>query len=288
MTTEYRKVMRLDERTFNRVICKFEPRGAGINEEVWLCADRQTLKDATADALQSQTTILQESLGATPLSFTSCDFTVFLPSSTDEIVVAVLGDDGMELVLYPKRGGVLERGIIPIPIFEVEYKMDEIPGSTPINAIVDGALRARNAFEGDLLFDTLGKALRPQKNRVEGEVSCDSVSEALSMIEKDGHIPRLSLFNTNAFSKIRTEVNPDTGLLFNTSTRTFDPRSRGQKKRNYFLAEPESIGVLAISPPTIEPGGTPDGTIVTLSCVYKMGVVIFDRGLVSAVDSSRQ
>lgn len=199
-----------------------------------------------------------------------------------DIVYADASEGAINVIL--SSTSELESGEVMIPMIEVEYRMDSdglgfdprVYGGDPAVGVLEGFRRAIRAFENELLFDVLGKAVRSQRNKVKKPITPESVSETMRLSENLGFSPEMAILNTESHSRMRPFIEKSKGKLFGMTVLHFPPERRGNKMRNYFVGD---AGVSKRTP--VRLNFDEDGN---MTLAYELGVVIFERNAIACLE----
>ena len=226
-------------------------------------------------------TILDIALGTHTISWDDDKFSTFFPSDNVDVVAAVLHDE-LHMKLFPPKNMLFDGGVLDLPVFEVEYILRNVPKNIPNNDVVNSILKTQNKYEGEFLFEILGKAVRSQRNKIDKPLNIESISDALELIERENENPYHTLTNTKAFALIRNQI--ENNKFMSTDVLNFSPVGRVHKTRTYFLGDPNMIGRLAKTIGCqIEIENK--GDMFDVSCLLRMGCVILNRSLISVIES---
>lgn len=207
-------------------------------------------------------------------------YEIHLPVPTEIVVVTPNGPDGVDAVICPHSGSrdKMDAGSFKIPMFDVEYTLDEVQPESDFDLICDSVDLLRVQFETEVLFDLLSKSVRSQRNRIDTPLSSESISSAMELIERESRIVENCVMNTRAFSRWRDHISDNGGLLFGARALCCSPKKRQNIKRNYFIGPSHMVGVFAVTPFDVQ---LQEGNVRVM---MKMGATIFDRSLISSVD----
>lgn len=208
---------------------------------------------------------------------------VLIPSIANRDLIYPVEVDG-EIDVKLVSTADMEPGEIEIPMIQIEYAMDNdglgidprSEESEAATSVLRGFLAAIRAFENELAFDILGKAVRSQRNKIRKEISREAVSEAMQLSESLGFAPTKAILNSASHSKLRTQIEDSGGKLLGMYVYDFPPKRRGNRTRNYFLGY---AGVASRSPMSLsfdEQGN------VFLS--YSLGAVVFERNAIACLE----
>ena len=233
---------------------------------------------ASSQALCDEETILDRTVAAVEGVPSDADqFEIYVAPKAD-VTVATIGDT-IKMQLFSSGGGET----LEIPLFDVCYQMSDIPKDLSVEAVTGGFIKAKDEFEGEFLFDVLGKALRSHRNRIQAnEVDQASMGSALEAIGRTNHQPRLILSNATWFLRVNGILPPFDPPL---EVCCFSPKRRGNQKRIYLLDSAKRLGrqVSQVVKVTSEDAG-PD--TFSLRCWVRMGCIIFDRDAIACIETT--
>jgi len=229
--------------------------------------------------LKDKTTILDKCLSLSQLTWDNESYNVFIPGEAD-IAVAVLHDE-LTMKLFPPKYIEFIHGELTLSIFEVDYYAD-VPAGMSAQSIAQSIFKTQMKYEGDFLFELLNKALRSQRNKIDKSISDESISEAMELIERTNEAPTTMVANTKSFALIRNQM--QNGQLLNMDVLNFSPSGRTHKNRTYVLGPAALLGKL-VKTPDYHISVQKEEDIIHISCLLRMGAVILNRSLISAIES---
>jgi hypothetical protein len=274
---DYKELLGLNGESFRRYVVP-APLDPSCGED-WEPGEEFHPEDCLGGLMASHSTVLSVCLRPISLPFGTSSFTVCIPDDRD--VVIATPHEAIDCKLFPPKGDEASAGTIPVPIFEVEFLATGIPSDKEWGTVVRGILRARERFEGELLFSLLGKALRSQRNRKVEEMGIDSVSAAMEFIERENLPVMNAVLNSKSHAKVRDLIRQSEGKLYGASVNLFTSRGRQSSRRNYFVGPRESVGIVSHSPAVVK---ETVGENWSVSCVIQIGAIVFSRDLIAVVE----
>jgi len=263
----------LNYNTFRRLPIKVELIPSTLNNDINIFAYE------IEQELKNKTTILDKCLSLSSLTWDDESYNVFIPSEAD-IAVAVLHDE-LTMKLFPPKYIEFTHGELTLPIFEVDYYVD-VPVGMSAQNVAQSILKTQMKYEGDFLFELLNKALRSQRNKIDKSISSESISEAMELIERTNETPTTMVANTKSFALIRNQM--QNGQLLNMDVLNFSPSGRAHKNRTYVLGPSTLLGKL-VKTTDYRINTQREEDIIHVSCLLRMGAVILNRSLISAIES---
>lgn len=206
-------------------------------------------------------------------------FVVYVSPKAD-VSVATLTEGGLKMQLYSSGGGE----DLEVPLFDVCYEMSDVPYELGLDAIVGGFIKAKDEFEGEFLFDALGKALRSHRNRVQAsEVDADSLGSAVECIARTNHQPRVIVSNPTWFLRVNgmlPQFDPPLEVC------CFSPKRRGNQKRLYVLDDRKRVGRQESRIVDVREEDDPANRRRTIRCWARMGCIVFDRDAIACIETT--
>jgi hypothetical protein len=210
------------------------------------------------------------------ISFDDEFFNIISYDNKPDITVAVLHDVLM-MKLFPPRNSIIENNIINLPIFEIEYIIENLPVNANKYEIYHHISKSKNEWEGNILYEILNKAVRSQRNKIEKEINNQSINQAIELIERENENVDNILANTKAYLSEK-----ETFDNLNIRTIIFSPENRVNKNRVYFMGASNILGKVAKSQPKIKIEKRQD--VYNISCLFRIGIVILNRDVISVVE----
>lgn len=227
-----------------------------------------------------QQTPLDICLATKNINFEDDNFEAILYDEKPEITVAVLHDSLM-MKLFPPKGTMIENSLLKLPVFEIEYIVENINNRTDDYNVIQSIISAKNMFDGEFLFELLNKAVRSQRNKIEKQFNEISISEAMELIERENNSVNNILANSKAYSLIRNKIQMN--QYENAKIINFSPVGRMNKNRVYFMGDPQELGRIVKTKCKINIE-TLDNQYYNISCLMRMGAVILNRNIISVIE----
>lgn len=225
-------------------------------------------------------TVLEQCLEYQKVSDLKDTYTAVIYDEKPDITVAVMHDTLM-MKLFPPKSVTFDEQELELPLFEIELTMSQINKKTLSEDIANSLLYALKSFEGEFLFELLGKAVRSQRNKIDKPLDEDSISEALELIERENYEPSYILANSKAFSIIRKTLD-NNNCYQNIPVLQFSPNSRMNKNRTYFMGPTSVLGKITKSSANIQI--EENDNHFNISYLYRLGAVILNRNLISVIE----
>ena len=233
---------------------------------------------AVTEALIDEETLLDRAIATMEdPNDDAVSFDVYVAPKAD-VALATLSDV-IKMQLFASGGGET----LEVPLFDVCYQMSGVPRDLSVEAIVGGFIKAKDEFEGEFLFDVLGKALRSHRNRIQAnEVNSESMGGALEAIGRTNHQLRFIVSNATWSLRVNGLLPPSEPPL---EVCCFSPKRRGNQKRIYLLDSAKRIGrqVSLVTKVTAEDAGH---DVMSLRCWVRMGCIVFDRDAIACIETT--
>lgn len=192
-------------------------------------------------------------------------------------VVATISNN-IEMKLFPPLQ--IDYNKIDFPLFEIEFYMEDIEKGLNPDRIVNDIILCRNNNEGNFTYEILSKALRSHKNKISAQIDIDSISQAISLLEKENLSIKNMLFSYQSIINIRKEL--ERKIFDDVNIMIFSPERRSHKNRNFFLSDKFIIGDVIKSNCKINIIDKKDK--IDIFCRIRMGAIIYNRDAISAID----
>lgn len=233
-------------------------------------------EEEIASQLNNSKSPLDYCLSKIDISFQDEFFNIISYDNKPDITIAVLHEDLM-MKLFPPRNSIIENNIINLPIFEIEYTIENLPINANKYEVYHHISKSKNEWEGNILYELLNKAVRSQRNKIEKEINKQSINQALELIERENENVDNILVNTKAYL-----LGKDIFDNINIRTIIFSPENRVNKNRVYFVGPANILGKVARSHPKIKIEKRQD--LYDISCLFRIGIVILNRDVISVIE----